>query len=125
MPSVLVVDDDPALLRIIETVLDAAGMDVSARSTGHAALRAAHDHPPDCVVLDAALSRAGHDMDATTLCRALRDDESTADVPILLLVERGRRLEAAAAFDAGADDCLPKPFTAQVLLSRVAGLTSA
>ncbi|MEU4619248.1 response regulator [Actinoplanes sp. NPDC023801] len=125
MSSVLVVDDDPTLLRIIETVLSSAGLDVSSRRTGHAALRAAHAHRPDCAILDAALDPAGHDMDAATLCRALRNGAGTADVPILLLTGRGRWLEVAAAFDAGADDYLPKPFTAQDLLSRVASLTSA
>jgi DNA-binding response OmpR family regulator len=123
VPSVLVVDDDPTRLRIIETVLSAAGLEVSSRGTGHAALRAAHAHPPACAIVDAALDVAGHDMDATTLCRALRNGEDTADVPILLLTERGRWMEVAVAFDAGADDYLPKPFTAQELLSRVTRLT--
>jgi DNA-binding response OmpR family regulator len=123
--SVLVVDDDPTLLRIIETVLCSAGLEVSSRNTGQAALRAAHARRPDCAVLDAALDPAGRDMDATTLCRALRRHAGTADVPILLLTERGRWLEVAAAFDAGADDYLAKPFTAQDLLTRVTGLTSS
>jgi DNA-binding response OmpR family regulator len=123
VPSVLVVDDDPARLHVIETVLCSAGLEVSARGTGHAALRAAQAHPPDCAIVDSALDEAGHDMDAGTLCRALRNGEGTADVPILLLTERGRWMEVAVAFDAGADDYLPKPFTAQELLSRVTGLT--
>ncbi|WP_433795180.1 response regulator transcription factor [Actinoplanes sp. CA-252034] len=118
MTSVLVVDDDPTLLRIIETVLTSAGLQVSSRNTGQAALRAAHAHRPDCAVLD-----AGHDMTATALCQALRAAEDTADVPILLLTERGRWLEVAAAFDAGADDYLSKPFTAQDLVRRVEALT--
>jgi DNA-binding response OmpR family regulator len=117
--SVLVVDDDPTLLRIIETVLSSAGLEVSSRNTGRAALRAAHAHPPDCAVLDAALDSAGHDMTAAALCHALRTAEDTADIPILLLTERGRWLEVATAFDAGADDYLPKPFTAQDLVRRV------
>jgi DNA-binding response OmpR family regulator len=117
--SVLVVDDDPTVLRIIETVLTSAGLEVSSRNTGQAALRAAHACPPDCAVLDAALDADGHDMTATDLCHALRAAEDTAGIPILLLTERGRWLEAAAAFDAGADDYLPKPFTAQDLVRRV------
>ena len=123
MPSVLVVDDDPALLRIIETVLVAAGLEVSSRNTGHAALRAAHARPPDCTIVDWSLDASGHDMDAVTLCRALRNSEDTADVPILLLTGRGRWMEAAAAFDAGADDYLPKPFSVQELLDRITSLT--
>ncbi|MDI6097110.1 response regulator [Actinoplanes sp. NEAU-A12] len=123
MASVLVVDDDPTLLRIIETVLRSAGLDVSARDTGQAALRAAHARRPDCAVLDASLDALGHDMTAPAVCHALRTAGDTADVPILLLTERGRWLEVAAAFDAGADDYLPKPFSAQDLLHRVEALT--
>ncbi|MFC4069448.1 response regulator transcription factor [Actinoplanes subglobosus] len=123
MASVLVVDDDPTLLRIIETVLTSAGLEVSSRNSGQSALRAAHAHPPDCAVLDASLDAAGHDMTATALCQALRSAEDTADVPILLITERGRWLEVAAAFDAGADDYLTKPFTAQDLVRHVEALT--
>lgn len=115
--SVLVVDDDPTLLRIIETVLTSAGLEVSTRNTAQAALRAAHAHRPDCAVL-----ATGRDMTASDLCHALRSAEDTADVPILLITERGRWLEAAAAFDAGADDYLSRPFTAQDLVRRVEAL---
>ncbi|MEU4158219.1 response regulator [Actinoplanes sp. NPDC026670] len=117
MTSVLVVDDDPTLLRIIETVLTSAGLEVSARNTAQAALRAAHTSRPDCAVL-----ATGRDVTASELCHALRAAEDTADVPILLITERGRWLEAAAAFDAGADDYLPKPFSAQDLVRRVEAL---
>ncbi|MEV0901368.1 response regulator [Actinoplanes sp. NPDC049802] len=119
MTSVLVVDDDPTLLRIIETVLRSAGLEVASRDTGEAALRAAHAHPPDCAVLDSALDQATRTMTAVQLCRAIRADPCTADIPILLLTERGHRLAAASAFDAGADDYLTKPFTAQDLLTRI------
>ena len=124
MASVLAVDDDPTLLRIVETVLTPAGLHVTSRNTGQAALRAAAAHPPDCVVLSAALDPAGLDLDAAAVCQALRAAPATAGVPILLLTARGSWLEAAAAFDAGADDYLAKPFAAQDLLNRVHNLTS-
>ncbi|GAA4951890.1 response regulator transcription factor [Actinoplanes utahensis] len=124
MASVLAVDDDPTLLRIVETVLKPAGFDVTSRNTGQAALRAAAARPPDCVVLSASLDPAGHDLDAAAVCGALRADPATAGVPVLLLTARGSWLDAAAAFDVGADDYLPKPFAAQDLLSRVQDLTA-
>jgi len=122
--SVLAVDDDPTLLRIVETVLKPAGFQVISRNTGQAALRAAAAHPPDCVVLSAALDPAGRDLDAAAVCRGLRAGPATANVPVLLLTARGSWLDAAAAFDAGADDYLAKPFAAQDLLNRVLDLTS-
>ncbi|GAA0469895.1 hypothetical protein GCM10009531_74260 [Actinoplanes capillaceus] len=121
--SVLVVDDDPTLLRLIETVLHSAGLEVASRDTGEAALRAAHAHLPDCAVLGTSLDRTAGEMSAGRLCRAIRADRCTADIPILLLTEQGRGLDAAAAFDAGADDCLARPFTAQDLLARIETLT--
>ncbi|MBB4750432.1 response regulator [Actinoplanes lobatus] len=119
MTSVLVVDDDPTLLRLVETVLRSAGLEVASRDTGEAALRAAHAHLPDCAVLGTGPGHTAGAMSAGRLCRAIRADRCTADIPILLLTEQGHALDAAAAFDAGADDFLARPFTAQDLLSRI------
>jgi DNA-binding response OmpR family regulator len=63
-------------------------------------------------------------MTGLDVCRALRDDAETADVPIILLTGRGQWLDVASGFDAGADDYLVKPFTPQDLLNRVSALTS-
>ncbi|BBH68756.1 hypothetical protein ACTI_54410 [Actinoplanes sp. OR16] len=120
MTSVLVVDDDPAILQIVEAVLRSGGLDVSTCSTGRDGLLAAHSRVPDCAVLDISMP----DMTGLDVCRALRDDASTADVPVLLLTGRGQWLDVASGFDAGADDYLVKPFTAQDLLLRVEVLTA-
>ncbi len=116
----LVVDDDPTVLRIVETVLRSGGLDVDTRTTGPDGLRAAHERLPDCAVLDVSMPG----MTGLEVCRALRDDAETADVPILLLTGRGQWLDVASGFDAGADDYLVKPFTAQDLLTRVEALTA-
>ncbi|MEU8241320.1 response regulator [Actinoplanes missouriensis] len=120
MTSVLVVDDDPTILQIVETVLRSGGLDVDTRSTGRDGLVAAHERLPDCAVLDVSMP----DMTGLEVCRALRDDAETADIPILLLTGRGQWLDVASGFDAGADDYLVKPFTAQDLLTRVEALTA-
>ncbi|GIF07387.1 response regulator transcription factor [Actinoplanes siamensis] len=119
MTSVLVVDDDPTVLEIVETVLRSGGLEVDTRSSGRDALRAAHEHVPDIAVLDVTMP----DMTGLEVCRALRDDAETADIPIILLTGRGQWLDVASGFDAGADDYLVKPFTAQDLLTRVEALT--
>jgi DNA-binding response OmpR family regulator len=117
---VLVVDDDPTMLEIVETVLRSGGLEVSTRSTGRDGLLAAHEEPPDCAVVDVTMP----DMSGLEVCRALRDDAETADIPIILLTGRGQWLDVASGFDAGADDYLVKPFTAHDLLSRVDALTA-
>ena len=117
--SVLVVDDDPTILEIVETVLRSGGLDVDTCRSGRDGLRAAHEHVPDVAVLDVTMP----DMTGLEVCRALRDDADTADIPIILLTGRGQWLDVASGFDAGADDYLVKPFTAQDLLTRVEALT--
>jgi DNA-binding response OmpR family regulator len=120
MTSVLVVDDDPVILRIVEMVLRGRGIDVATRTTGRDGVRAAHDRPPDCAVVDVSMP----DMSGLDVCRALRRDELTSDIPIILLTGKGQWLDVASGFDAGADDYLVKPFTAQELLTRVEALTA-
>ncbi|WP_436520833.1 response regulator transcription factor [Actinoplanes sp. HUAS TT8] len=120
MTWVLVVDDDPTVLEIVETVLRSGGLDVATSRNGRDGLRAAHEHVPDIAVLDVTMP----DMTGLEMCRALRDDAETANVPIILLTGRGQWLDVASGFDAGADDYLVKPFTAQDLLTRVEALTA-
>ncbi|SNS47739.1 two-component system, OmpR family, phosphate regulon response regulator PhoB [Actinoplanes regularis] len=112
-------DDDPTVLEIVETVLRSGGLEVEARRNGQDALRAAHEHVPDIAVLDVIMP----DMTGLEVCRALREDAVTADIPILMLTGRGQWLDVASGFDAGADDYLVKPFTAQDLLTRIEALT--
>jgi two-component system phosphate regulon response regulator PhoB len=121
MTSVLVVDDDPTVLEIVETVLRSGGLDVDIQRCGRDGLRAAHEHVPDLAVLDVTMP----DMTGLEVCRALREDAETADIPIILLTGRGQWLDVASGFDAGADDYLVKPFTAQDLLTRVEALTAS
>ncbi|GLW31894.1 hypothetical protein Areg01_48330 [Actinoplanes regularis] len=107
------------MLEIVETVLRSGGLEVEARRNGQDALRAAHEHVPDIAVLDVIMP----DMTGLEVCRALREDAVTADIPILMLTGRGQWLDVASGFDAGADDYLVKPFTAQDLLTRIEALT--
>jgi DNA-binding response OmpR family regulator len=118
MTSVLVVDDDPVVLEVVEMVLRTGGIEVLTRTTGHGGVQAAHEQPPDCAVVDVSMP----DMSGLDVCRALRDDALTADIPIILLTGRGQWLDVASGFDAGADDYLVKPFTPMDLLQRVEAL---
>jgi two-component system, OmpR family, KDP operon response regulator KdpE len=110
--SVLVVDDDPALVRALSINLRARGYQVHAAATGSAALHLAASQPPDAVVLDLGLP----DMDGSEVIAGLR---GWTDVPILVLSAREESRQKVAALDAGADDYVVKPFGMDELLARL------
>jgi two-component system KDP operon response regulator KdpE len=110
--SVLVIDDDPALVRALGINLRARGYEVHAAGTGAGALRLAAAHPPDAVVLDLGLP----DMDGSDVIAGLR---GWTDVPIVVLSAREQSRQKVAALDAGADDYVVKPFGMDELLARL------
>ena len=110
--TVLVVDDDPALVRALGINLRARGYQVHAAATGAGALRLAATHAPDAIVLDLGLP----DMDGSDVIAGLR---GWTDVPILVLSAREQSRQKVAALDAGADDYVVKPFGMDELLARL------
>jgi two-component system KDP operon response regulator KdpE len=110
--TVLVVDDDPALVRALTINLRARGYEVHAAATGAAALQLAAAHPPDAVVLDLGLP----DLDGAEVIRGLR---GWSEVPIVVLSGRADASDKVEALDAGADDYLTKPFSMEELLARL------
>jgi two-component system response regulator MprA len=116
-PTVLVVDDDPNLLRMLRRGLVLAGYDVQALEDGESALRVVRDSPPDLIVLDVMLPEP---LDGLEVARRVR--AAGADVPILMLTARGQVADKVAGFASGADDYLAKPFAFEELLARVGAL---
>ncbi|GAA2557213.1 response regulator [Pseudonocardia hydrocarbonoxydans] len=112
MTRVLVVDDDPQILRALRINLTAHGYDVTVAPDGGGALRAAADHPPDVVVLDLGLP----DLDGTEVIAGLR---GWTPVPIIVLSARDGSTDKVGALDAGADDYVTKPFGMAELLARL------
>jgi two-component system KDP operon response regulator KdpE len=110
--TVLVVDDDPALVRALSINLRARGYQVHASGTGAGALRLAASHPLDAVILDLGLP----DMDGSEVIAGLR---GWTDVPILVLSARELSRQKVAALDAGGDDYVTKPFGMDELLARL------
>ena len=110
--TVLVVDDEPTLQRVLAIALDARGYRVRIASTGQQALDAAFAHEPDVVLLDLGLP----DMDGVDVCRHLRRWSSA---PILVLTAEGHEDRKIRALDEGADDYVTKPFSMPELLARV------
>ena len=116
-PSVLVVDDDPNLLRMLRRGLALAGYEVQAVEDGESALRVLRDSPPDLLVLDVMLPEP---YDGLEIARRVR--AAGADVPILMLTARDQVADKVAGFASGADDYLAKPFAFEELLARVGAL---
>lgn len=112
MTKVLVVDDEPQILRALRINLQARSYDVVTAGSGRAALQAAHDSRPDLVVLDLGLP----DVDGVEVVRSLR---TWTTVPILILSGRLNSRAKVEALDAGADDYVTKPFNVDELLARV------
>jgi two-component system response regulator MprA len=117
MPSILVVDDDPNLLRMLRRGLTLAGYSVRAAEDGEAAMRMLVEEEPDLLVLDVMLPEP---LDGLELARRLR--EGGSDVPIIMLTARDKLADKVAGFASGADDYLPKPFAFEELLARVGAL---
>jgi len=109
---ILVVDDEPQILRFLKPSLTAAGYDVIVATTGKDALKAAATQSPDVILLDLGLP----DMDGKDVISDLRNWSKT---PILVLSARDREAEKIAAFDLGADDYVNKPFGIGELTARL------
>jgi two-component system, OmpR family, KDP operon response regulator KdpE len=115
MTRVLVVDDEPQLLRALRINLTARSYDVRTASTGREALKVAADAPPDIVILDLGLP----DLDGREVISGLR---GWSEMPIVVLSGRSQSSEKVRALDAGADDYVTKPFAMDELLARLRAL---
>jgi len=113
--TILVVDDEAVMVRLLRATLEAAGYRVLAASDGEEAIAATQSEQPDLVMLDIMLPK----MDGFAVCRALREFST---VPVLMLTARTTEVDLIRGFQEGADDYLTKPFSAAELLVRVQAL---
>ena len=112
MNRILVVDDEPQILRALATNLRARGYEVELAATGEAALQLAASKHPDLVIVDLGLPG----IDGVEVIRGIR---GWSEVPIIVLSVRDREADKVAALDAGADDYVTKPFGMDELLARL------
>ena len=111
-PHILVIDDEPQILRALRTILTEKLFQVTTASRGEEGLTLAVTHEPDLIILDLGLP----DMDGVEVCTRLRE---WTQIPIIVLSVRDSERDKVAALDTGADDYLTKPFGIEELLARV------
>jgi two-component system, OmpR family, KDP operon response regulator KdpE len=116
LTRILVVDDEPQILRALRINLRARKYDVDIAPDGTTALRLAASHKPDLVVLDLGLP----DLDGVEVIKGLR---GWTTIPIIVLSGRAGSYDKVAALDAGADDYVTKPFGVDELLARIRAVT--
>ena len=114
-PRILVVDDEPETVELVEFNLRQAGFDVATAADGSEAIRKVRAQLPSLIVLDLMLP----EVDGLEVCKMLRRDTSTAGIPILMLTAKAAELDRVLGLELGADDYVTKPFSPRELVLRV------
>ena len=120
MKTVLVIDDDPDIRDLVIWKLRQAGYATRAEGDGEAGLATAGGEgtgngPPDLVLVDRMMPK----LSGIDVCRALRENPRTADIPVILLTAKAQEAELERGLAAGADDYIVKPFSPKEMLKRV------
>ena len=115
MATVLVVDDDPVIQRLLRVNFEMEGYDVIIAGDGVEGLERARADHPDIIVLDIMMPR----MSGLDVTRALKADPDTAGIPVMLLSAKAQETDLRAGDESGADGYLTKPFDPLLLLQRV------
>ena len=112
---ILVAEDDPVTRRFVVTLLEEKGYEVLVAEDGEQAVATALNTAPDLIVCDLVMPyRDGYEV-----LRAIRNDQRTSDIPVLILSMRDREEDIIRGFEAGADEYVVKPFNAREFVSRV------
>ncbi len=116
--KLLLVDDEEDILTLLQYNLKKEGYRVISAKTGEDALHFVKEEEPDLVVLDLMLP----EMDGLEVCRILKSDERTSDIPIIMLTAKGEEADIVVGLEMGADDYVTKPFSPRILLARIKAL---
>lgn len=117
---ILVVDDEPDILELVEFNLKQAGYAVSTAADGAGGLKQARTRAFDLIVLDVMLP----EMDGFEVCKTLRQDAATARIPVIMLTAKAAEIDRVLGLELGADDYLTKPFSPRELLLRIKKILS-
>ena len=114
--TILVVDDEPHIVEVVQDYLKQAGYRVLTARDGQTALTLTRHEHPDLIVLDLMLPGG---LDGLDVCRRLRQDPGLADVPIIMLTARTEETDRLIGLELGADDYITKPFSPREVVARV------
>lgn len=112
---IYLVEDEPDIAEVLTYNLEKEGFRVEVEHRGDAALEAIRSDPPDLLVLDLMLPG----VDGLEITRALKRDEATAGIPIVMLTARGEEVDRIVGLELGADDYIPKPFSPREVVLRI------
>ncbi len=113
--KVLIVEDDEDILNLIAYNLQGAGMEPLKVRDGMEALKVARENLPDLIILDLMLPG----MDGTEVCKILKREEGTRDIPVVMVTAKGEEMDRIVGLEIGAEDYIVKPFSPRELLLRV------
>ena len=111
---IVVADDDPIVIKFLSAVFHDEGFEVRTAEDGEKALKVIKEARPDLVILDLVMPY----HDGFEICRKMKSDAETAEVPVIILSMKEKEQDALRAFEAGADDYIRKPFNALELVAR-------
>jgi two-component system phosphate regulon response regulator PhoB len=114
-PKILVVDDEPEAVELVEFNLKQAGFDVATAADGAEALKKARAVSPALILLDLMLP----EIDGLEVCKLLRRDPATAGIPIIMLTAKAAEIDRVLGLELGADDYVTKPFSPRELVLRI------
>ena len=113
--QILIIDDEKDIVKLLQYNLEKEGYGVSSALSGELGLAAAKSKRPDLVILDLMLPG----IDGLEVCRLLKSDRATKQVPVLMLTAKGGEIDQVVGLEMGASDYIAKPFSVKVLLARV------
>jgi two-component system alkaline phosphatase synthesis response regulator PhoP len=113
--NILIVDDEEDVLELVRYNLDKSGYKILTATTGEDALAKARAKLPNLMILDLMLPG----IDGLEVCRKLKGDSKTANIPIIMLTAKGEEADIVTGLELGADDYVTKPFSPKVLVARV------
>ena len=115
MKKILIADDRPEVVELVRVILEGEDYEIVDASNGKEALKKARLEKPDLVLLDVVMPK----MDGFEVCRKLRKDPQTQEIPIIMLTAKGKEVDKEKARQLGVRDYITKPFSPSALLTRV------
>ncbi|TAN62149.1 response regulator transcription factor [bacterium] len=113
--KILIVEDEPDIVKMVEYNLKKEGFRVISAPDGNEALRRVERERPDIIILDLMLP----EIDGLEVCRALKKNQDSADIPVIMLTAKSQETDKIVGLELGADDYITKPFSVRELIARI------